>query len=67
MPIATIQSRCRHHGPLHAHPEENRRARGSTTLVPEAKVQDMLLEIAFVLHATRRISNEIREAKADAE
>lgn len=31
----------------------------STSLVPRAKVQDMLLEIAFVLHATRRIAREV--------
>jgi hypothetical protein len=30
-------------------------------LVPEAKVKEMLRDIAFVLHVTRRLSKEIKE------
>ena len=38
-----------------------------TPLVPEAKVKEMLREIAFVLQVTRRLSKEIREPKTCAE
>jgi hypothetical protein len=53
-------------------PQHNRKPRvsrpdRSTTLVPRARVEEMLREIAFVLHATRRISQEIREAAAQPE
>lgn len=37
------------------------RTNPATALVPKAKVQEMLREIAFVLHATRRISREMME------
>jgi hypothetical protein len=43
------------------------RTRRPTALVPKARVQEMLREIAFVLHATRRISREIIESMPIAE
>jgi hypothetical protein len=62
MATATLQSRF-HHNRTHRTLKTQR----STTLVPKAKVEDMLREIAFVLHATRRISQEIREEKTRPE
>jgi len=53
--------------PSHARPQRTRKPQRSTTLVPKEKVENMLREIAFVLHATRRISQEIREAKTAGE
>lgn len=66
MALATIQSRSRQYRPLHARSQGNLRAMRSNSLLPNAKVQDMLREIAFVLHATRRISNAMLEAHPDA-
>ena len=42
-------------------------AKRPSPLVPEAKVKEMLRDIAFVLHVTRRLSKEIREPKTCAE
>lgn len=42
-------------------------AKRTTTLVPEARVKEMLRDIAFVLHVTRRLSREIRDPKTCAE
>jgi len=65
MTTTMTQSRCRCHAPLHTRPQGHLRARHSTPLVPKAKVQEMLREIAFVLHATRRISTSKLEANPD--
>jgi hypothetical protein len=41
------------------------KAQRSSTLVPKAKVEEMLRKIAFVLHATRRISQEIQQVRPE--
>lgn len=43
------------------------RTKPATALVPKAKVQEMLREIAFVLHTTRRISREMMELNISIE
>jgi hypothetical protein len=57
MATATLQPRS-----PHTCTRRNRKCRTSTSVAPKEQVESMLREIAFVLHATRRISQEIRDA-----
>lgn len=65
MVLTQIKSSCRHQPSRHS--QVALRSRRATALVPKAKVQEMLREIAFVLHATRRISRDVRESKSGTE
>ncbi len=37
------------------------------SVIPEAQVKEMLRDIAFVLHVTRRLSSEIKATKVTTE
>ncbi|OAI54727.1 hypothetical protein AYO44_14365 [Planctomycetaceae bacterium SCGC AG-212-F19] len=59
MALTQTHRRCRLLSPKYAKPVSTQ----SPKLVPEATVKDMLREIAYVLHVTRRLKGEIRVQK----
>jgi hypothetical protein len=67
MTLTQTQSRCPHRSSPKAKVKVRPMSERPTSLVPEAKVKEMLRDIAFVLQVTRRLSREIREPKTSAE
>jgi hypothetical protein len=61
MALTQTQSRCHQRFSQPTPAKLRPLAECPTPLVSEAKVKDMLWEIAFVLHVTRRLSKELRE------
>jgi hypothetical protein len=67
MPLTQMRSPCHLRSSAPVQAKVRPVAKCPSPLVPEAKVKEMLRDIAFVLHVTRRLSNEIREPKPCAE
>ena len=63
MACTQTQSRCHPLSPRLTKSTKTPLAKGPTSLVPEAKVKNMLRDIAFVLQVSRRLSQEIGESK----
>jgi hypothetical protein len=67
MALIQTQSRCPHRASPKAKVKVRPMSERPTSLVPEARVKEMLRDIAFVLQVTRRLSNEIRGSRTGAE
>jgi hypothetical protein len=67
MALTQMRSRCPQRTSQPAKAKVSPISQRPATLVPEAKVKEMLRDIAFVLHVTHRLSREIREPKTCAE
>jgi hypothetical protein len=67
MTTTQMRSRCPERSSQPVKVKVRPMAKRPERLVPEAKVKEMLREIAFVLHATRRLSKEISEPNTCAQ
>jgi len=59
--MTQTQSRCHRFSLQHTTSTKRLRAKYPIPFVSEARVEEMLREIAFVLHVTRRLNREILE------
>jgi hypothetical protein len=63
MALTQTQPRCRHRLTQVANATIHPLKKAPTKLVSEARVKEMLRDIAFVLQVTRRLNQEITEPK----
>lgn len=67
MATATLQTRTRLHKSVRTCSRQMPEGERTNPQVSTAQVKDMLREIAFVLQATRKISQEIRDGQKTAQ